>query len=108
MRGVHAVIEDEFGGGEMSNPIVVSSVDEESKVLLHLLVRAFGLSIRLGVVRNRERMSDAESLVESFHESGGELGTTVGNDLRGYAMESEDFAVVNVRYSFCVDLRSGG
>jgi hypothetical protein len=104
MRGVHTVIEDEFGGGEMSNPIVVSSVDKESKVLLHLLVCAFSLSIRLGVVRSRECMSDAESSVESLHESGGELWTTVGNDLRGYAMESEDFAVVNVRYPFCVNL----
>ena len=64
----------------------------------------FGLSIRLGVVRSHECMSDADSSVESLHESGSELGTTVGNDFRGYAMESEDFAVVNVRYSFCVDL----
>ena len=34
MCGVHTVIEDEFGGGEMSNPIVMLSVNEESKVLL--------------------------------------------------------------------------
>ena len=67
MHGVHMIIKDKFGGGEMSNPIVVSSVDKELEVLLHLLVRAFGLSIQLGVVHGHECMSDAELLVESLH-----------------------------------------
>lgn len=49
-------------------------------------------------------MSDAELLIERLHESCGELWAMVENDPGRYAVESEDFAVMDVCYPFHVDL----
>src|SRR5258708_95175 len=53
-------------------------------------------------------MGDAKFLVEGFHEACRELGTSVRDDLGRDPMETEDFAVMDVRNTLCIYVRRGG
>ena len=67
MSRVHAAIKNKFSSGEEHYPVVLTGVGKEAKVLLYLLVGAFGLAVGLGVVSSSESMCDAKLVVEGFH-----------------------------------------
>ena len=77
MGYMHLVIEDEFGCGEVSSPIILLSGSEKLKVLLHLLISALGLAIELGMIHSGEGISDAKSLIQCLHKVCGKLRAAI-------------------------------
>ena len=51
---------------------------------------------------------DTEALVESTHVARGELGTPIGEDLAGDAVETEDVGIVDVGHAFGGDCGVNG
>ena len=54
VSGVDTIVEDKLSSGEVIDPVILSGVCEQAEMLLHLLVCAFCLSIRLRVVSRGE------------------------------------------------------
>lgn len=88
---VRCVVVGELGEGEERDPIVLLVVDIDPEILLEDLIDAFGLTVRLGVVRGREVGLDAEEVAERAPELGGEEFASVRDYVSGEAMLSEDF-----------------
>jgi hypothetical protein len=107
MGRMHATVKDKFGSRKECNPVIMTRVCKESKVLFDFLISAFGLAIRLGMVRGGECMGDAELLIQSFHELRRKLGASIGDDLGGDAMETEYLLVMDIGNTFSVDVRCG-
>ncbi len=65
---------------EPIGPVVLSIVNEDSEVLLDLLVNSFSLTICLGMEGGRCIGRDVEESVEFLHELGDKLRTSVQDD----------------------------
>ena len=101
---MEVTVKNEFGSWNMSYPIIVARIGEESKMTLDFLIGLLCLPIGLRVVHGRQCMSDTEFRVECLHEACHKLWTTIGNDLGGDTMKSENFLVVYVHHPFCIDI----
>jgi hypothetical protein len=71
--------------GEWKPPVPsgLAVVDEDSKVLFKPLIRAFGLSISLGMIGGAYVLFDIEDAAKFLREMGGKAGIAVCDDLRG-------------------------
>jgi hypothetical protein len=67
MGRVHATVKHKFSSRKECNPVIITRIGEESKVLFDFLISVFGLPIRLRVVCCCESVGDAEFLIQSFH-----------------------------------------
>ena len=105
MGRVEAVVENEFGCWEMSDPVIVTCVGEEAEMSFDFLISAFCLTIGLGVVSYSQHVSNPEFIVKTFHEVRGELRATIGYNFVWDSMEAEDFFVINVCDAIGVDIR---
>ena len=85
---MNPIIVGELGNGNPFIPVVLLSVDEESKELFDFLVDSFGLSISLRVVGRRGCNFDPKELAESSHEV--RLGSLIADDFLGKAVELPD------------------
>ena len=105
----HDKFEGGFGGGrirpgvmhvlgewEPSVPSGLTVVDEDTKVLLKPLIRAFGLAVSLGVISGAYVLFDIEDAAEFLQEVGREAGISVCDDLAGSAVMWKNMLDVKV------------
>ena len=71
-------VECELSSREMIYPVVLLVIAEHAEVGFNFLVFAFDFAVALWMAGSGQPDSDAESLQEGSHESGGKLGTTIG------------------------------
>ncbi len=76
-RVMNTVVMCEFSKWEPVTPVGLSVVDENSEILLDLLVDLFRLPIGLQVEHGRGVWHDIQHLVQFLHELGDELWTSV-------------------------------
>ena len=96
-------VQSELGHRKPINPVVLALGDEETQEFLYFLVLALDLAIAFWVIRGGEASSDAETLVERTHVLSRKLGSSVGEDLAGESMETEDVCIVDVAHAGCGD-----
>jgi hypothetical protein len=77
-------------------------------VLLNLLIGTFCLTVGLRVVGCCQVGLDTELLEEASHNARRELRSSVTDELERETMEAEDFMVVDVGDSLCVDVGCAG
>ena len=75
-------------------------VDIDPQVLFDLLIDPFSLSIGLRVVGRREVPFNVQQSVQVLHKMRVKLGTSVVDNLRGNAMQSEDLIFVHFGHPF--------
>jgi hypothetical protein len=82
LRGarVNAGVKGKFCCGEMFGPVFLSFVIEEAEVLFYFLVLTLDFAISFRMIGSSETGFDTKTLVESTHESGRKLRTTIGED----------------------------
>ena len=84
------IVVAELSEGEELVPVILPLICEESKVLLQLLIDAFHLPIRLGMVGSRTRHLEAEKLTKFVHELVDKLWTSVAVHNEGQPMQLPD------------------
>ncbi len=97
---VDPIVVCEFCERQPVGPVVLSIVNEDSEILLNLLVNSFGLAIRLRMPGGRCIWRDIKQSVKLLHELGDELRSSVADyDLR-HAVLGVDVILENSCPSF--------
>ncbi len=85
-RTVDSVVVRKLGKWQPIGPVVLSVVDEDSKVLFDFLVDSFSLSVGLWVKGRGRIQGDVEESVEFLHEFRDELRASVGDNDLGHSV----------------------
>ncbi len=62
-----SIVEDKLRCGEVGDPIIVSSVGEESEVLFDFLIGVLSLAVGLRMIHRCKGMGDSELLIKGLH-----------------------------------------
>jgi hypothetical protein len=93
-RGVDMIVVLKLRKGKEVIPIILTLVDEETEILLQLLIDSLRLSVSLGMISRGSRQFDSEEPVQLPSELGNELGATVRQHLFREAMMPPDMLEV--------------
>jgi hypothetical protein len=93
---VNARVEGKFRCREMFGPVFLTFVTEETEVLLYFLVLALDFAISFEMIGSSEAGFNTKTLIESMHESGCKLRTTIGEDFLWDSVKTEDIPVVKI------------
>jgi len=88
--GVNGVVVGELSVREKGGPGGLLEVDEDTKELFEGLVKAFGLTIGLGMESGGHGGLDVAEGEKTFPEVGGKEGIAVRDNLKGKTMEADD------------------
>src|SRR5271156_386118 len=92
-----SVVVAEFGKGEPFNPIVLTFIDIDAKVLFNLLVYTLCLAISLRMESRGRRCLNAKEMIKFAHECGNKGRTTIADDLFREPMVTPDVVAEDFR-----------
>jgi hypothetical protein len=101
-------IESELSSRQMRCSVVLPFITKQAKVLFDFLILAFHFAVTLRMVDSSETGLNTKTLVESSHETSGELRTTIREDLFRNHIEAEYIGVVDVGDTFGCKVRLAG
>jgi hypothetical protein len=97
---VNTGVEGKFCCRKMFGLVFLTFVIEEMKILLNFLVLALDFAVTFGMVGSCEASSNTKTFIESMHELGRELGTTIREDFLWDSMKAEDVSVMKISSAF--------
>jgi hypothetical protein len=89
-------VQGKFHCRKIFGPVFLIFVTEETKVLLDFLVLALNFAITFKMIGSGEAGFDTKTFVESTHESGRKLRTTIGKNFLWDSVKAEDIPIVKI------------
>jgi hypothetical protein len=102
-RVIDMVIQHKFRCGELIDPIHLALVTEHAEVGRNFAIHTLHLSVCLWMIGHCNSCFHSSSLQERAHHARHKLRTPVQDEFPGYAVESEDVAMVYFCYTIRID-----